>query len=75
MLSRSFSDFMLTCFSMSCVILWRYVPTSGGLRMKLEPEHTTFPGHRVRDNAPKHARVHVRKSDKGELLVTDSDSG
>lgn len=43
--------------------------------MKLEPEHTTFPGHRVRDNAPKHARVHVRKSDKGELLVTDSDSG
>jgi hypothetical protein len=27
--------------------------------MQLEPEHTTFPGHRVRDRAAKHARVHV----------------
>jgi hypothetical protein len=60
---------------MSCVILWRYLPISGGLRMKLEPEHTTFPGHRVRDNAAKHARVHVSESGQGELPVTGSGSG
>jgi hypothetical protein len=59
---------------MSCVILWRYLPISGGLHMKLEPEHTTIPGHRVRDSAAKHAREHVSENDKGELPVTDSGS-
>ena len=45
------------------------------MRMKLEPEHTTFPGHRVRDSAAKHARVHVSESGQGELPVTGSGSG